>query len=210
MTASRDGIRLKTFDELFQSDMTFLTDAIFRNFFINSGDVLQFRMQEIEKSFYFSKIIGSNIAVIAECKALEQHYYFSSYFDLASYFYILPERIMKFHEKINLAFGSPFYDYLQLQHDRIFEAGLREHFRRLLVLPMIAQQNREIAYIANERYLLSLDDIDGVFILLLVGHGISLMIFVIEVVFNNFDDLKISFRRGFRKVMQFVRRIFKI
>lgn len=209
MTVSRNGIRFKTFEELFQSDLNFITDGTFRNFFIKSGDVLQFRMREINESFNFSKIIGNNIAVVAPCQQLEQLYYFAASIDLASHFYILPEHVMKFYEKLDLAFGSALYEYLQLQHDRVFEAGLRPHLLRLLTTSMLAQQNREIAYIENEKYLLSLDDIGGIFFLLLAGYGISLMTLVFEVVLNNFEAFKIFFRREVRKFMQCVKRRFR-
>lgn len=64
MTASRDGRRLKTFDELFRfTDMTFMTDGAFRSFY-DSETALQQRMEDYGDDFHLSKILGKNIALM--------------------------------------------------------------------------------------------------------------------------------------------------
>lgn len=195
MTASRDGVRFKTFDELFRSHMTILTDASFKSFFNKSGDALQFRLKDYGQNFHLSEVAGKRIAVIATCQQLYHYYYFSSGFDLGSYFYILPDKTMGFYEKLYLALGSPFYDHLQLQHDRIFESGLRRPLLRLTLPPRLAEQNREQAFIDNERYLLFLDDVGGVFFIVLAGHGISTLVLILEIAVKNLEVLKLFFRQ---------------
>lgn len=188
LISSRDGIRVKTFEELFRhTDLTFMTDVFFKSVYKKSEDALQFRMEVFNLSFTFSDIIGENKAVIATCEQLSYFFYSSSDQDLAVHFYFLPERIMRFYEKIYLAFGSAFYDHLQLQHDRIYESGLRQHLLRQFMPTKFAQHKREKAYIENERYLLTLEDVGGIFLVLLTGHGVALLALLLE---NLMENLK--------------------
>lgn len=201
MTASREGTLLETFDQLFSSDMTFLTDTAFR--FRFSGDNLEQRMIELPPGVLLKDLIGSKFALISSCKqVLPLFSYLKFDFDISTHFYILPEQTMKFYEKLHLAWRSPFYDHLQLQHDRIFEAGLRQYFTRMLELPKLVQRNREIAFIENEKYLLFFDDVKAIFILVLYCHGIGLIVFAFEMILKNYFIVSIFIRRLVREIRQ--------
>lgn len=203
MTASRDGERFKTFDELFESDLIVIADETFRAFFINSGEKkLLSRLKAMNQVFHLSEVVGLNTAVIATCGQLHQQFYFFSDFDLASQFYILPESTNNFFEKMHLQFASPFRDHLQLQHDLIFESGIREYLWRQIRSARIVQSKREIAFIQNEWYLLTLHDVGGIFYILFGGFFVTALVFIFEVVVKNYGFLKaLSSEKG-RKVMR--------
>lgn len=111
MTASRDGIRFKSFVELFGSNLSFVVCDIFMNKFNNSKDYRLFkRMEPIDENFLFHHVVWLNKAIITTCKQLHQHYFVGSSHDPALYFYLLPNQIMKFNEVLYLATASPFYD----------------------------------------------------------------------------------------------------
>lgn len=200
MAVSRDGIRLKTFDELFESDMTIWADEIFIMYKTwKDGQVP--KITNYGKYFNLNEIVGKNIALIATCQQLN-HFYYNEYdFDLALHFYVLPEQIMKFHEKMLFTPGSPFYDNWQLLYDRIFESGLRQHFYRLLKKAKQAQIKRDSAYIMDEKYMLTLDDVGPIVLVLLAGLGIATLVLIFEISIEKFKLLK-KFRQAITTVKQ--------
>ena len=181
MTWSRDGRRLKTFKELFESGAEMFVTYTCYQFLKNSNefdDVLS-RMKAVE-AIKMENLIGSNKALIARCDGLEYMMEVDDNFNLGSHFYMLPDSMMFFYEQFALARGSPFYEKLQTMHNYVFESGIRQHWKYILEQEKSAEQSRNDFYLTNERYLLSLDDLYGVFYLLLGGYVISIFEFAIE------------------------------
>ena len=185
MTWSRDGIRLETFEELFDSGTEMFVSDTFYHILKNSNefdDVLK-RMEAIE-TFETKKLISSKKALIDRCDALEYLTKVYVDFDLGSHFYTLPASTMPFYEQLVLARSSPFYEKLQTMHNYVLESGIRQHWNYLQDREKSSEMYRNDLFITSEQYLLNLDDLYGVFYLLLGGFVISVFAFVLELIWS--------------------------
>lgn len=210
MTSSRDGIRFKTFDELFDSNLKMKVDALFYRVIERSGEFSKvFDRMEIGKNIPdFQQLAKENYAMIARCDMLKFVYDDQKEEIVSDLFYFLSDTIMPFYETIRLAPLSPFYHSLQMSHDYVFESGIRQHWLRFWSSRKNAKNLREV-------YLLTIEDVYGVFYILLAGYGISLLVFLVEIFWNgclsriNFKNIVLSFTRGtgFKKRRYFVRQI---
>ncbi|CRK88116.1 CLUMA_CG001901, isoform A [Clunio marinus] len=120
MAASREGIRFKSIDEIFQSNMSFRVDGIFLNIFNKSNEFssLISRMKKMSEK-------DNTSAIILRCDVLEHE--FHTVANVSKNYYLLPGQLMSIYDKIPLAFKSPFYEKFQKEFDHIFESGLRQH-----------------------------------------------------------------------------------
>lgn len=192
MSASRNGIQFQTFDELFSSDLTFRADYIFM-IGIN-GTVASSVMDRI-KSLNFASIgnniIDKKIAVIKRCSVLHNRHGESQSLETENNFYILPDKLMPFMEKFYLKFGSPLQDHLQRHFDFAFEAGIRQYWKNKFKSKDVLRIHRDALYIAEEKYLLTISDIYGVFYILLSGYGMALFSLALEKTWFRKRQLKI-------------------
>lgn len=182
MSSSRDGIRFKTFDEMFNSDLKFIVDPIFYKIFLRSRDSSSVSSRlEVENKFVnLADLVASNYAIIGRCDLLEYEMNIQIHFNIAKHFYMLSERIMKFYATFPMAPLSPFYGKLQLNYDYIFESGIRQYWKHLFEMKKTAQINRYNEYVKNEEYLLTMEDVYGIFYILLVGNAIGLIVIILE------------------------------
>lgn len=170
MSTSRDGIRFKTFQELFDSELRFKVDPIVYTAFKNSADDAKLveRMERALGVPDFKQLAEDNFALIARCDMIHAEMNKNVKTIASNYFYTLPDKIMPFFEQFELAANSPFQERLQLLHNYMFESGIRHYYQYLVEMVELARMNREFAYIENEEYLLNLKDDKGIFIVLLV------------------------------------------
>lgn len=188
MTTSRDGIRLKTFDELFESDRTLVVDRLFRHYLNVSDFESAVNRTEIISSMTLSDYFGRNIAIIHRCDSLK----FSMAREVTDDYYIMPDMFFKYLEKLYIAFQSPFYEIFQEMFDRTLETGIRQHWQKKLKPPDYAKQTRDARFISDEEYMLLLEDLHGVFLILGVGLGISFLIWVFEINWERMMRFKAS------------------
>ncbi|CRL02895.1 CLUMA_CG016004, isoform A [Clunio marinus] len=130
MLTSRDGVRMKTFDELFNSNMSFKVDGMFYNKMSFSEDypsavsrmqVVNSAPKDIEKS------ARENIVLIGGCELINQLMFFHANASvILHYYYLLPEKIMKFYERFPINNQSPFFDFIQSNYLYIFESGIQQ------------------------------------------------------------------------------------
>lgn len=95
---------------------------------------------------------------------------------------------MKFSEKFMIANRSLFYERLQKYHNIIFESGIRQHWKARLKEKEKAKLDRVERFKMNEEYLLKMQDIHGIFYMIVVGYVLSLFAFIFEIFY--FDFLK--------------------
>lgn len=201
MMTSRDGQRMTTFTELFNSDFNFKVDTILFNKMNASGDFVQLvgRMEKAQGFPDFETLFRENYALIARCDMIEHSFNRQTDVEVDKYFYMLPETFMPFYENFLLKPDSPFYDRLQTFHNYVFESGIRQHWKYLLHKKPTAKNLRDENFKKNEEYYLSLDDISGIFYILVFGYTASLLVFIVEV------SLKIKASRTLKQTL-FVRR----
>lgn len=205
MISSRDGIRFKTFDELFDSDLKMKVDVLFYRVIERSGEFPEVlgRMEIGREIPDFQQLAKQNYAMIARCDMIKFMYDDQTKVIVSDHFYLLSETTMPFYETIRLAPLSPFYHSLQMSHDYVFESGIRQHWLKFWSSQKRAINFREVNYIEKEKYLLTIEDVYGVFYILLVGYGIALLVFLVEIFWNECLS-----RIDFKNIVQkFTRRI---
>lgn len=199
MAASREGVRMKTSDEMFKSNLKFKVDPRFYRVMKESGDFDEVveRMEHLSNSIDYKLTAQQNYALIVRCDTFEILMNSIKEFKVAEYFYPLPERMQPFYEQFLLAHRSPFYDMLQKNHNYIFEAGIRQYWKEHFKDGSPASVEREQNYWKNEKYLLIMDDVYGIFYILLSGLTASLIVFLFEVIKHfYFDTISAHFRRA--------------
>ena len=187
MSSSRDGVRFKTFDEMFSSDLKFEVDPMFYNIIFKSGDPLVNRMKKSRiRQINYQSYQGQNYAIIGRCDSFHFEMFHETNSNVSRYFYLLPEKKLNFYEKFPLRPFSPFYDYLQSKYDTVFESGIRQFWKDKLKIPKYSEDERQIASFKNEEYLLKMVDISGVFYILLFGYAVSIFVFILELSWQSF------------------------
>lgn len=192
MSLSREGVRLGSFDELFSSETELLVDEQFFNVLTKSGDFEHvLKRMEVILNIQYEELLRSRKALVARCDLLVHAMKFNEISELGSHFYLLSDQKMPFYEKFSVAKLSPFYEKLQTYHDYIYESGIRQHVRFMQEKEKVAERKREESYMKDEKYLLSINDLNGVFYILLGGFVISALCLLIEIFWHdclrNFD-----------------------
>lgn len=180
MTQSREGHRYQTFAELFQSDFEFQVDRYFQFRLNTSGELSNLkRTKTFENNFDFLQASRNNSVIIDRCDVINFAHNIAMQYDTSN-FYVLPDRIMPFLEKLYLGCGSPFREMLQMHYDLLFEAGIRQHLRKQVSIRKQAKLEREAQFLVKEEYLLGLKDFSGVFNIFVIGFGSATITFVAE------------------------------
>lgn len=186
MTWSREGIRLKTFEDFYESKFQFTADKDFVSVLNNSGDFSLFlkRLRMATPDSSYKALAELGVASVESC--LMASTLINSESRLKSeamifYFYILPDVKMKYFEKLSIANHSPFYERFQRYHDRIFESGIRQFLRYQLRFVKLSKNYHEETFMEKEGYLLNIDDISGSFYILLFGNLAAALSFLLEV-----------------------------
>jgi hypothetical protein len=169
MTESRDGIRLKTLDELMKSDYNFQVDPIFYDLIRDSKDFPQFELK-MTKLPIFSEAINflesaqKHIVYIAQCELADLYFEnLKPNEGPADHYYMLPEKFYKSLSSFELSDDSPYQSFLQYYSDRVFESGIKLHWQSIYLKLKEFRAEIEQRYITNEEYLLKLEDLKGVF-----------------------------------------------
>lgn len=208
MFHSRDGIRLKTFDQLFASGEQLQVASLFleRMKLANESKILANMISITENSKLQPSLRIKS--TITRCEMIH-----SMYDDVAKDLYLLPDQMMPSTETFMLRMFSPLYDLLQLYFDLIFESGIRQHLKKMLESSQnAAKVARDAEFYENEQYFLFLADISGLFYILATGYGVASIVFAFERFFNPAMMLlqKIHARSFRRRLLLSCRRIFRL
>jgi len=186
MSSSRNGTRLNTVDDMINSNLKFMVDP---RFYIRAN--LEFakikdRMTIGTGTVNYTETARDNYAIIASCSMLNYEMHEQGSLNAINNYYMLPEQMMPFYEALELAAESPFYETLQRYMNYIHESGIRQQFDFTRDKRTWAMRRKlDEDYIAKEEYLLTWDDIHGVFYLLAVGCVISVLVFLLEIFWHD-------------------------
>lgn len=188
IASSAEGIRLKSLEELLNSEVELLVFPAFTEDEDATDEFTSLLRDRFEIGYEapdFVKIAEQNLAVIARCDLLHTEMNIAVNSTLPRYFYMMQEKISPYFEMFVLADRSPFYESLQHYHDLIFESGIRQYWWEQLKFREVSKFHREAEYYEKEMFYLHLDDLQGCFIILFVGTGLALLIFVLELTANS-------------------------
>ena len=199
MSFSREGVRIKTFEELFSSESKFIVDPILYDKLASSGEFASIlkRMEYALGFPEYKQFAKEKYSVIAQCDMLDFMLNVQTEENVAEYFYMLPDKWMAFYDSFYINFRSPFYEKLQEGFNNIHETGIRQHWKHLLEEKKAAQLDRNKNYLKNEEYFLTYDDIYGVFYILFAGYALSLIAFLLEIAFHLFIQIK-NYKKWFK------------
>lgn len=189
MSTSREGTRLQSFDELMKSNLSVLADGVYAGKLRRSGEFESFMdrivINKIELNFSsevnFQLLKELNSAIVARCDMVDRMMFKDRRSTVSNYYYMIPEKVMPFYEQFRLADFSPFQKMIQTFYDRVFETGIRQFLNRhFFDSKNLAFDDRAEQSLKNEEYLLSFQDVYGVFYIALFGYILAFIVFLFE------------------------------
>ena len=187
MSESRNGTRLRSFDDLFASNFSSIVDPIFYNFMNSSGDHPWFTKNMMPASSVFDEmnfemLSLNNTALIMRCDGANAFFYEKRFQKLNTnvneFFYLLPDKMHPFYEKFQVSKNCPFEKFLKHKTLQVFESGIRQYWKSIL---QYKNTNVDENYIINEKYLLNMEDLYGVFYILIFGLILASITLTIEI-----------------------------
>lgn len=200
MSWSRDGIRLTTFDELFESNYNFSIEDNFLSILNSSKD---FSVNTYEKpKFNWQDLAADNVVVALSCdKVMTFFYSYDRKPYVHDHYYKLPDETMKLLETLSVPKHSPFFKRFQRYYDRFYESGIRSVIKKSIRFKKRAQLVRDKNFYANEDYLLKFDDVHGVFYILAFGLLVAFLSFLCEIFqFAFLGKLKLKKKKKSKRV----------
>lgn len=190
MMTSRDGIRMTTFEQLFDSSMPVLVDPVVLEIFHRSGRSISNEKMKVGRTLSTKEFSYRNVSWITRCDTLD--YVFENVLTFPLNMYRLPETMMKSFETFYLRPLSPFQDLLQAFFDRFYESGIRQYWTRSM-----NRRPNSVVLIETDREenMLRFDDIEGIFFLFLVCLSLSCASFVFELIRFNAAKIKTFVRQ---------------
>lgn len=114
--------------------------------------------------------------------------------------YILKEIIMFYQTKIVMPKGYPLMRRIDQVIDRMTDGGLIGRWANNATIKLAKYESRKnTIFFEGNGKVLTMDDLQGVFVLLLLGHCCGVVVFVIELMFHRFDGRR-KLQRLWRKL----------
>ncbi|CAO1353389.1 unnamed protein product [Diamesa hyperborea] len=206
MTASRNGTKYNSFNDIFNStDLNFMVDSMFHSKFTTSDEYLKLS-HRIKVSYQnlntldYEELALNHTALVMLCDIAEYLLYAKKYrkqfqADALEHYYLLPDRMYSFFEKLVLSNDSPFTNEFQRYSTIFFESGIRQYWHSLKVSSMDdVRADIETKRIEDEQYLLNMDDLYGVFVILVLGLATAGLVLLLEIFwFDCVRHLRFSF-----------------
>ncbi|KAE8573442.1 Ionotropic receptor 103 [Halyomorpha halys] len=192
--------KMKTLLEVFKSEIPLRTNEIgLRDFF------LPWEPKEIRKlGKKLKEDVNINNALKSGFVATREKYYhlLRDANLLQKDFYVLKQRVGSFTMAYTVKKGSPFLEPLTKFTLRIFEAGLYRKWRRMTVAKMARRDdtNEETSIPRS----LHMSDTEVAFVVLLIGHGLAFVVFLLELLVKNWSRIR------FQKFWSFLKTVFDI
>lgn len=210
MTASRNGTMYNSFNDIFNyNEFNFIVDSMFLSYFKTSDEYLKLshRMEESHQNldqvwkFDFEELANNNTVLIMLCNIAEHLLYAKNdrkqfQANALKFYYLLPDRMHSFFEKLVLSLNSPFYDEFQRFSTLLFESGVRQYWNAMKFFDDVRADD-EVKRIEDEQYLLNMEDLYGVFVIWVLGIVTAGFVLMIEVSwFECLRHLRIKFIRN--------------
>ena len=190
ISESRYGPRIKSFDELLQSNYSLKVDPLFYHLLNSTDDIPVYdKKLSIVETFVnyvnYQQEALNQTAIVVSCDVAEYVMYSDEFNSKASdYFYLLSEQIYSYYESFPTCKFSPFHDKLQYLSELIFESGIRQYWREFDKYDDI-REKIEANKISNEEYLINFDDLFGVFYLLVFGFICATLALIFEIFWHD-------------------------
>ncbi|CRK93888.1 CLUMA_CG007415, isoform A [Clunio marinus] len=190
MSTSRDGRKFNTWQEMFSSDLTYEVGEIFYVSLKESGDFPDvINRMNVAREIQFEKLSLQNVAIILRCNDIQTEIDYNKDVDVMKHFYLLPGKLTPFIEKFALAPSNPLLGILQTNFNYIFESGIRQYLERYFQGLRKKNVDDITKFIINEDYLLTMNDVYGIFLILVGGYVVSFFVFICELIWRHLKKI---------------------
>lgn len=190
LTTTRNGTRITTVDQMMIGGYNFYSETIFRHmlelFQPNSSLLANIRVDPnilVSEAVDYKANAANNTALIVRCSKAHDLLYTNNYnFEYgqpSDFFYVLPEKFNTIYEYLLTSRFSPFTTRFQEFALKIFESGIKDHWKVLLHKFTDEIDLKQIS-IMKEEFLLKMADLKCVFVILGFGLLVALIVFMLE------------------------------
>jgi hypothetical protein len=202
MTVSRNGTRITTVNQMMQGDYNYISDGLSYNLiatYQNNSSILK-RMEAksgmyIDNDINYAAKAANNSVLIMKCDRAHDLIYTDNnefkHGKPSDFFYILPEKFLTFYESLTTSRYSPFTERLEKISLKIFESGIKQHWKTLLHKLTDEIDLKQIS-IMKEEFLLKMGDFKYVFKMWGIGLFIASIVFVLELLCHRFQAYRIK------------------
>lgn len=151
--------------------------------------------------FEFKASHENNSVLIMRCDFINELLYTKNVFSkisIADYYYMLPEKIFTVYDSLIATRLSPFAEKLEEYSLRIFESGIKQHWKVLLHAISDGIDLNQILII-KEEYMLKFSDLKHVFLICAIGWAASFAVFIGEILIHK-PSRKLYARKIFDKI----------
>jgi hypothetical protein len=176
---------VETLDDLFRTVDKFLVPKILFDFLSRDPNYKNFTYK-MEVSGHaiptelYKFFVKKNYAIDLECSEAKAR--MSQKYSRKKV-YIMKEKMFSFYRYLEGNYVNPFMDRFQLYMDRAFEGGLTQHW--INMFEFITKKN-QLTIIEERDEMLRFDDVIPLFIILPIGYGIAVIIFLLEIFHHDF------------------------
>ena len=191
MTASRNGTRMETVNEMMEQNFAFCSDQFFYVFlYLNDQNSSRYQicpeMYENNNIDFKSKAENGSVLITRCDNAHDMFYTTNNNFSFghpADVYYILPEKVFTFYDNLKTGRFTPFVLMFADFSLKIFESGIRQHWKMLLHKYSDELDLKQLA-IENEDFLLKMNDMKFVFVICGTGLIAATLVFLSELCFK--------------------------
>ena len=216
LTASSEGLKITTIEELIDDDYSFIVDKTFVGH-LNGSEYYQRMSSRIvkyldETDFMNCKNLSSqNIVIIAPCSFiihfLEQIPKGTNQQSVLDFYYKLEEQFNCYYLELLMPYPSFFLNRLQELSLIVFESGIKKAWTKTNPVKD-TQKFMESNIFQNADYFLILSDIAPIFYILGGGLAFSAFVFLLEIFWHDFL-IQLNFGKSFARIKSF-RKLFGI
>lgn len=180
--------RLRTFNQILDSNYEIMTDAAFMDAVKDSKEFIAIKSRiKVPETYenYETEIKRQHYVYVRKCDSVEFKFDEKSKSDKkgeSDFYYLLPERILKFYVRLEASFLNPFITRLQYYMDLSFEAGLPQIWTIFSEQGVLNSSNLEFSV---DPKILKLKDLAQVFYILLFGCSVTTLLLLMEIFFCN-------------------------
>jgi hypothetical protein len=181
--------RVETVSELLKMNISMNVDAAFHEIMRKSEEFKELKVAEIIyelKTLNYSELAANKTGIVLSCNKVDMLYQNIenlTEYDIGSaadFYYKVPEKLYTFYSKFLVGIDSPLTDRLQDYSLKLFESGVRQHWRSMITFEDIEKYKQR--RLQEDEQLLKIEDLIGAFYYLGIGLGLASVGFAMELI----------------------------
>jgi hypothetical protein len=185
--------KISSIDEMMTKYDSFISDVIFDALKMESEMYRQMKTTSIAYDKFqllnFKELAAKKTVLIFSCDYVEAaltHIFNLKHGQLEDSYYVLHEKLFASFEKLLTSAYSPFHKRLNEISSKVFESGIRQHWKVLLEAELTKKRIDDAMHVEEEKHLLNIKDMIGILTLCGICWLASLLVFSLEWMWNGF------------------------